>query len=112
MPGYVYILASRRYGTLYIGVTSDLARRLIEHRDGLVPGFTKITGTKRLVYVETCDTIAEAIAREKAMKEWKRDWKIKRIEVLNPIWDDLATAYFNMPAMPPRAPRTPYPKRN
>ncbi len=112
MPGYVYILASRRYGTLYIGVTNNMARRLIEHRDGLVPGFTKKTGTKRLVYVETYETVPEAIAREKAMKEWKRDWKIKRIEEHNPMWDDLATAYFNLPAMPPRAPRTPYPKRN
>jgi putative endonuclease len=112
LAGYVYILASRRYGTLYIGVTNNMARRLVEHRDGLIPGFTKTTGTKRLVYVEVHDSFPFAIAREKAMKEWKRDWKIKRIEEQNPMWDDLATAYFNVPPMPPRAPRTPYPKRD
>jgi len=105
MPGYVYILASRRHGTLYIGVTSDIARRVVEHREGRIPGFTKKYGVKRLVHVETAETIVEAIAREKALKEWTRDWKIALIERENPMWDDLAVPYFGLPPMPPREPR-------
>jgi len=107
MPGHVYILASRRYGTLYTGATSDLAQRVIQHRDGLVPGFTKQYGVKRLVYVETFDDIRDAIIREKRIKEWKRDWKIALIERENPMWDDLATAMFGLPPMPPRPRRHP-----
>jgi putative endonuclease len=88
--GYVYILASRRAGTLYIGVTSDLDRRIREHREGLVEGFTKKYGVKRLVYFETYQRVTEAIWREKALKKWRRDWKLNLIESQNPDWRDLA----------------------
>ncbi|MQP66812.1 GIY-YIG nuclease family protein [Niveispirillum sp. SYP-B3756] len=90
MPGYVYILASTRNGTLYIGVTSDISRRIYEHREGLVDGFTKKYGIATLVYCETFDRIDDAIRREKQMKEWKRDWKIRLVESANPDWNDLA----------------------
>jgi putative endonuclease len=90
MGGYVYILASKRHGTLYIGVTSDLPRRIAEHRDGEIAGFTKRYGVTRLVYVEPHDDIRNAIVREKQMKEWKRDWKITLIERDNPDWSDLS----------------------
>jgi len=109
MSGHVYILASRRYGTLYTGVTSDLAQRTFQHRGGLVPGFTKKYGVKRLVYVETFDDIRDAIIREKRIKEWKRDWKIELIERDNPMWDDLATTMFGLPPIPQRAPRPRHP---
>ena len=87
---YVYILASRRAGTLYIGVTSDLVRRIQEHRDGLIEGFTKDYGVKQLVHYEAFDRIDDAIAREKRLKKWNRDWKLNLIEQQNPEWDDLA----------------------
>lgn len=90
MPGYVYILASQRNGTLYIGVTSDMGRRVWEHREGLAEGFTKKYGVKTLVYCETFDRIDDAIRREKQLKEWKRVWKVKLIESANPDWKDLA----------------------
>lgn len=77
---YVYILASKPSGTLYIGVTNDLIRRVHEHKDGNVPGFTKTYGVHRLVYFEVHDDIEAAIVHEKQMKEWRRAWKIKRIE--------------------------------
>ena len=86
---YVYILASARNGTLYIGVTNNLIRRVYEHREGLVPGFTKRHGIKQLVYFEQHATAASAIQREKTMKHWSRDWKIRTIEKLNPTWADL-----------------------
>ncbi len=86
---YVYILASRRNGTLYIGVTNDLARRVYEHREGTADGFTKRYGVKLLVYVETFPDIRDAIAREKALKKWRRAWKLKLIESSNPQWQDL-----------------------
>jgi len=86
---YVYILASRRNGTLYIGVTNDLARRVYEHREGTADGFTKRYGVKILVYVETFPDIRDAIAREKALKKWRRAWKLKLIESNNPQWQDL-----------------------
>jgi putative endonuclease len=89
MGGYVYILASRRNGTLYVGVTSDLVRRVWEHREGVVPGFTKRYGVKTLVYCEALDSIEEAIRREKQIKAWKRAWKLRAIEVANPDWRDL-----------------------
>ncbi len=88
-PYFVYILASRKHGTLYIGVTNDLLRRVREHREGVVPGFTRKYGVKRLVYYETYQDIRDAIHREKAMKEWRRDWKISLIEQSNPEWVDL-----------------------
>ena len=86
---YVYILASKRNGTLYIGVTSDLARRIVEHRSNTVPGFTQRYGVHRLVLVETYDEIAQAIAREKQLKHWNRAWKLRLIEQANPTWRDL-----------------------
>jgi len=86
---YVYILASRRNGTLYIGVTSDLGRRVWEHREGLIPGFTKTYGVKMLVYFETFDDIHAAIARESRLKKYKREWKMNLIQKDNVEWRDL-----------------------
>lgn len=86
---YVYILASRRNGTLYIGVTNDMPRRAFEHRNGLVQGFTKDYGVKMLVYFETFNDIGFAIEREKRLKKWRRAWKIALIEERNPEWRDL-----------------------
>ncbi len=85
----VYILASRRHGTLYIGVTSNLLARLVQHREGLIPGFTKAYGVHRLVWYEFYDRMIEAIDREKALKKWRRDWKVELIEQMNPDWSDL-----------------------
>ena len=85
----VYIMASRRHGTLYIGVTSDLARRAFEHREGAIPGFTKKYGCKRLVWWESFELMTSAIQREKTMKHWIREWKVNLIERDNPYWDDL-----------------------
>ena len=104
MGGHVYILASRRHGTLYTGVTSDLARRIFEHREGLIPGFTREYGVKRLVFVETHNDISEAIIREKRIKDWKRDWKINLIERDNPLWDDLAVSLLGFEPLPPARP--------
>lgn len=87
--GFVYIVANRRNGTLYIGVTSDLPKRAWEHREGRIEGFTKKFGCKMLVWFEQHDEIEAAILREKQMKEWKRAWKLRAIEELNPGWDDL-----------------------
>ena len=89
-PFFVYILASKRNGTLYVGVTNDLARRISEHKAKLVPGFTRQYGITLLVYFETYDSILEARAREHAMKRWRRAWKIELIEKLNPEWRDLS----------------------
>jgi len=86
---YVYILASGRHGTLYVGMTDDIARRAYEHREGVVDGFTKQYGVHRLVHVETFDDPRLAIAREKRLKRWLRAWKIALIEKENPDWDDL-----------------------
>jgi putative endonuclease len=89
MVYYVYILASRIGGTLYIGVTNDLVRRVFEHRSKFVASFTKKYGVVRLVYYEQYDDIENAIRREKRLKKWNRDWKIRLIEERNPNWDDL-----------------------
>ena len=89
---YVYILASKRNGTLYIGVTNDLARRLGEHRDGLVPRFTKKYGVTRLVYYETFEDVSAAIHRETQMKKYKREWKLNLIERSNEGWKDLVNS--------------------
>ena len=91
-PYFVYILASRVGGTLYIGVTNDIVRRLGEHTNGLVAGFTKKYGVTRLVYFETFGDIRDAIAREKQLKRWNRVWKVRLIEENNPNWDDLFPA--------------------
>jgi putative endonuclease len=87
---YVYILASKRNGTLYIGVTNDLARRSGEHREGLVSGFTKKYGVKMLVYYEVFDDINAAIHRESRLKKYKREWKLNLIEERNQNWRDLS----------------------
>ena len=87
--GFVYIVASRRNGTIYIGVTSDLAKRAWEHREGMIEGFSKRYGCKRLVWFERHDTIEAAITREKQIKEWKRAWKLRVIEEKNAEWNDL-----------------------
>jgi putative endonuclease len=87
---YVYVLASRRYGTLYIGVTNDLRRRMEEHRLGLGSEFVKKYRVHRLVYVEPFESAEDAIRREKQLKKWNRDWKIRLIEEENLEWDDLS----------------------
>ena len=86
---FVYILASRRNGTLYIGVTNDLARRMSEHKAKLVPGFTRKYEVDKLVYFEEYTSILEARARERSLKRWQRAWKIALIEKMNPQWRDL-----------------------
>jgi putative endonuclease len=92
MSYYVYILASRIGGTLYIGVTNDLVRRVFEHKSDAVDGFTKRHGVKRLIYFEQYDDIENAIRREKRLKQWNRAWKVRLIESVNPNWDDLYPA--------------------
>lgn len=87
--GYVYIMASGRNGTLYLGVTSDLPKRVWEHRNGVVEGFTKKYGCKLLVWYQAFDSLEFARQRELQMKEWKRAWKVREIEGLNPDWEDL-----------------------
>ena len=89
MAGFVYIVASKPKGTLYTGVTSDLPRRIYEHREGLVPGFTRKYECKHLVWYEQHFNVADAIQREKSIKRYYRQWKINLIESLNPRWDDL-----------------------
>jgi len=86
---YVYILASKRNGTLYIGVTSDLKKRGYEHKNNLVEGFTKKYRVHMLVYYEMTNDVKSAIRREKQLKNWKRKWKIELIEKSNPEWRDL-----------------------
>ena len=86
--GFVYMM-NKRDGVLYVGVTSDLIRRVYEHRNGLVKGFTKQHGLKRLVYYEQHDSMRVAIQREKTMKHWSRAWKVRTIHGFNPDWDDL-----------------------
>jgi putative endonuclease len=88
-PGFVYIMASARNGTLYIGVTSDLMKRAWEHRNGVVPGFTRKHGCKLLVWYAVFDDLQAARHRELQMKKWKRIWKLSEIEQMNPDWEDL-----------------------
>ena len=95
MAYYVYILASRKYGTLYIGVTSDLVRRVYEHKAKVIPGFTKRYRGDKLELFETFDDPANAIAREKELKKWRRDWKTRLIDEQNPNWDDLYNGISN-----------------
>jgi putative endonuclease len=87
--GWVYILTNAPYGTLHIGVTADLAARVVQHRAGEGSDFCRRYGLTRLVYCEFFERIEDAIAREKAMKAWKREWKVRQIEQLNPTWKDL-----------------------
>ena len=92
--GYVYFMASRKNGTIYTGVTSDLVKRAYEHREGLIAGFTKRYRCKHLVWFEAFDDIQQARQRELQIKEWKRAWKVKRIEEANLDWTDLYPALF------------------
>jgi putative endonuclease len=89
MSYWVYILASKPGGTLYVGVTNNLVRRVYEHREGLIDSFTKRYGLKALVYFEAHETIAAALQREKNIKHWPREWKIDLIVASNPSWQDL-----------------------
>jgi putative endonuclease len=89
VPYYVYLLASQRNGTLYVGVTRDLVRRVYQHKTKSTPGFTSRYVVQRLVWFETYDDPANAIAREKEIKKWRRAWKMRLIEETNPMWRDL-----------------------
>jgi putative endonuclease len=89
MPYFVYILASQRNGTLYVGVTNDLVRRVHEHCEKLVEGFTERYQVSRLVWFDQTDSVEEAIAHEKRLKRWRREWKLALIEKSNPDWLDL-----------------------
>ena len=93
-PGYVYIMASRRNGTIYIGATSELAKRAWEHRNGIIKGFTKRYGCKLLVWFQCFDSIDDARRRELQMKEWHRRWKLRVIEEMNTQWNDLYPTLF------------------
>ena len=90
----VYILASSRNGTIYVGVTSDLISRVWQHRTGSTKGFTSLYGCKTLVWYEQHGSIVEAIIREKALKTWRRAWKLDLIEARNPQWLDLAADWY------------------
>ncbi len=89
---FVYLMANGRNGTLYVGVTSDLTRRAVEHLDGAAEGFTKKYGIDRLVWFEEFNHIDEAITREKQIKKWRRAWKLELIEAVNPEWTDLSAS--------------------
>ncbi|HQZ12285.1 MAG TPA: GIY-YIG nuclease family protein [Devosia sp.] len=89
MGGFVNIMASRRYGTIYTGVTANLAQRAYQHRSGLIPGFTKRYGVRDLVWFEEHGRIEAAIQREKSIKKWPRLWKTQLVDSFNPDWDDL-----------------------
>ena len=89
MAGWVYFVTNKRNGILYVGVTSDLARRAYEHREGSIKGFSKRDGLKILIYYEQFDDIRDAIQREKTIKHWPRAWKVRLINAMNPGWTDL-----------------------
>jgi putative endonuclease len=92
---YVYILANRRYGVLYVGLTNDLVRRLSQHRQKIVAGFTKEYGVVQLVYFEEYASVTEARARERSLKRWRRAWKLKLVDDFNPQWRDLAQEHID-----------------
>ncbi|RKX24722.1 MAG: GIY-YIG nuclease family protein [Candidatus Zixiibacteriota bacterium] len=98
---FVYIMASGKNGTLYVGVTTDLVRRVSEHMSDLRRGFTQKYGIHRLVYYEPCDDIYKAICREKQLKKWNRSWKIRLIRRFNPEWTDLFPAISCEHGFPP-----------
>ena len=91
--GFVYILTNKPQGVLYIGVTSNLARRIYEHQHDIIEGFSKRYRLKWLVHVEIFERVDEAIAREKQLKNWHRDWKINLVEAANPQWTDLTESF-------------------
>jgi len=90
MAFYVYILASKRNGTLYIGMTDNLLKRVWQHREGIMPGFTRDYGVKYLVWYEVHEMRESTLVRERRMKKWNRAWKLELIERMNPGWRDLA----------------------
>ncbi|MDO8716021.1 MAG: GIY-YIG nuclease family protein [Dehalococcoidales bacterium] len=92
---YIYILASKRNGTLYCGVTNDLIRRVYEHKNDMVDGFTKRYNVHSLVWYEECNSVESALEREKDIKRWNRCWKLELIEKTNPSWDDLYEKLVN-----------------
>ena len=92
---YVYILTNRKNGTLYIGMTNSLERRIFEHKHKLIEGFTLKYSLDKLVYFEQYQNVSDAILREKRMKKWKREWKINLIEEKNPYWHDLAADWYD-----------------
>lgn len=89
MPAYAYIMANRKFGALYVGSTVDIIERSLQHKEGRFDGFTKRNGMRILVYFEIFETLAEARTQEWRMKHWKREWKINRIESMNPSWEDV-----------------------
>jgi putative endonuclease len=89
MSYFIYILTNKKFGTLYIGITRDLVRRIYEHKEKLLDGFSKKYGLDKLVYYEIFDSVIDAISREKQLKNWKREWKIELIKKMNPEWKDL-----------------------
>ena len=95
MAFYVYLLASKKHGTLYLGVTNDIVRRVFEHRTKAAGGFTARYDVNKLVWFEVYDDVITAITREKELKKWRRDWKIRLIEETNPNWDDLYPGISN-----------------
>ena len=99
---YVYILTNKKDGILYIGVTNNLERRIYEHKQGMVEGFSKKYNLKRLVHFEDTGDVKSAIAREKCLKRWNRKWKVRLIEKQNPNWEDLASKFLlGVPGSPP-----------
>jgi putative endonuclease len=98
---WVYLLASRRYGTLYVGVTNSLSRRIAQHRAKEASGFTSRYGVQRLVWFQGFGEVTDAIDFEKRLKRWRREWKIQLIEQENPVWDDLYDLLIAEPEVPP-----------
>jgi putative endonuclease len=94
MAAFVYFMTNRRDGILYIGVTTNLPARAYQHREGLIAGFTKRYGLKKLVYYEVFDDVRDAIQREKTIKHWPRAWKVRLIHEFNPDWNDLYDSLF------------------
>jgi len=92
---FVYILSNKRNGTMYVGVTNNLERRVYEHKNKLVDGFTKKYGLDKLVYFEETNNVRDALEREKQLKHWKRKWKMDLIEKDNPEWEDLTKSLFD-----------------
>ncbi len=92
---YVYILTNKPKGTLYIGITNNLSRRVYEHQHGLIDGFTKKYKLKKLVFFEETDNVQSALQKEKQLKNWHRDWKINLVEEVNPSWNDLSELLYN-----------------
>ena len=95
MAYFVYIMASQRHGTLYVGVTNNLIRRVYEHREKITPGFTSKYNVNRLVWFDQTDSIEAAIQHEKRLKHWQRAWKIEMIEKANPEWEDLYSSLLD-----------------